>query len=139
MCPKNIELGIEVNNMNIFVVLILMIFAHIIDDYYLQGILAKLKQKAWWRENEPDEMYKHDYICALLTHSFSWATMIFLPILFATNFNPHWSLIALFVPNITLHFGIDNAKANEKIINLWTDQILHFIQIIALWAVFVVA
>lgn len=28
--------------------LLLMIFAHIIDDYYLQGILAHMKQKVWW-------------------------------------------------------------------------------------------
>lgn len=124
--------------MNIFILLILMIFAHIVDDYYLQGILAKLKQKEWWTENEPEDMYKNDYICALLTHAFSWATMIFLPILFATNFNPHWSLFVFFVLNVFLHSVVDNAKANDKHINLWTDQIIHLIQIVATWAMFVI-
>ena len=28
---------------------------HIVDDYYLQGILAKMKQKSWWKEVAPFE------------------------------------------------------------------------------------
>ena len=57
-----------------------MVFSHIVDDYYLQGKLALFKQKSWWEEKAPDEMYKHDYIVALMMHSFSWAFMIMLPI-----------------------------------------------------------
>ncbi len=49
--------------MNNFFVILLMIFCHIVDDYYLQGILAKMKQKMWWKENAPDNIhYKYDYI-----------------------------------------------------------------------------
>ena len=29
--------------------LLFMILAHIVDDFYLQGNLAKMKQKVWWR------------------------------------------------------------------------------------------
>ena len=29
-----------------------MIFMHILDDYCLQGILASMKQKEWWRKQE---------------------------------------------------------------------------------------
>ena len=29
-------------------ILLFMIMMHIVDDYYLQGILASMKQKSWW-------------------------------------------------------------------------------------------
>lgn len=32
------------------------LFCHIVDDYYLQGILAQLKCREWWGKNYPDEM-----------------------------------------------------------------------------------
>lgn len=57
-----------------------MLFCHIVDDYYLQGILASMKQKKWWQENAPDKLYEYDYLIALLMHGFSWAFMIMLPI-----------------------------------------------------------
>ena len=38
--------------------LLLMIFCHIVDDYYLQGWLALAKQKKYWQENAPDKLYK---------------------------------------------------------------------------------
>ena len=57
-----------------------MIFLHVVDDYYLQGILAQLKQKSWWEKNAPDPLYKNDYKVALVTHAFSWTFMIMLPI-----------------------------------------------------------
>ena len=31
--------------------LLTMIFLHIVDDYYLQGVLAKMKQRKWWEDN----------------------------------------------------------------------------------------
>lgn len=36
--------------MNNCFLLLLMIFLHIVDDYYLQGILASMKQKEWWNK-----------------------------------------------------------------------------------------
>lgn len=71
---------------NIFIVL-LMIFMHIVDDYYLQGWLASAKQKKWWEENAPDKLYENDYAWALLMHAFSWSFMIMLPIAFVKGFN----------------------------------------------------
>lgn len=61
-------------------VLYSMIFCHIIADFRLQGILTDLKQKKWWKENYPDKKYSHDYITALIIHSFCWSFMIMLPI-----------------------------------------------------------
>ena len=70
---------------NVFIILC-MIFCHIIADYNLQGWLASAKQKSYWEKNAPDQMYKHDYICALIMHSFSWTFMIMLPLMYVVGF-----------------------------------------------------
>ena len=107
--------------------LLTMIFLHIVDDYYLQGILAQMKQKKFWKDNAPDEMYKYDYIWALIMHAFSWTFMIMLPFIVAGTAGPAFYVI--FVINCIAHAIIDDLKANRKKINLWEDQILHMIQI----------
>jgi len=117
-------------------ILFAMIFAHIVDDYYLQGILAKMKQRKWWEENAPDKMYRYDYIVALITHAFSWSFMIILPTLLISD---EWFTMCIFIIiNTILHAYIDNAKANRHSINLIADQLCHLIQIIGLWVVIVV-
>lgn len=114
---------------NTFIVL-LMIFLHIVDDYYLQGILASMKQKKFWEENAPDEMYKYDYLWALGVHSFSWAFMVMLPIAFVKGFELSWVFLLYFMWNIVTHAWTDNLKANKRKINLWQDQTIHIGQII---------
>ena len=120
--------------------LLTMIFLHIVDDYYLQGWLASAKQKSWWKQNAPDELYKHDYIMALFMYSFSWAFMIMIvPTIYALNIAVNIPLIvALFVGNLCLHMIVDDKKANKKEINLVQDQLMHLAQIIITW-VFLVA
>lgn len=114
-----------------------MIFCHIVDDYYLQGVLAKMKQNKWWEENAPQKMYKYDYIVALIMHGFSWSFMVHLPIVVYAIMINHYDLIlpvVLFLPiQALIHAYIDNEKANKLSINLIDDQILHFLQIIFLW------
>lgn len=113
---------------NLFVIL-LMIFCHIVDDYYLQGWLSSAKQKTWWQENAPAALYKFDYIWALLMHSFSWAFMIMLPIAFKMGFYIDVMFIILFGINMLVHAQVDNEKANKFTINLWVDQLIHLVQI----------
>ena len=114
-------------------ILFTMVFAHIVDDYYLQGILAKMKQKKWWEENAPDKMYRYDYIVALITHAFSWSFMITLPTLLISD---NYSIMCIFIIiNTILHAYIDNEKANTHSINLILDQFFHMIQIFCLWVV----
>lgn len=125
--------------MSIFVVLILMLFAHIVDDYYLQGVLAKMKQKSWWENNAPDKLFKYDYIVALICHSLSWAIMIALPILFASAWNPHWAVYLMLGINLAIHAIVDDLKANKKKINLIADQSIHFVQIIVTWCIWAFA
>lgn len=112
----------------IFIVL-LMIFCHIVDDYYLQGWLASAKQKKYWQENAPDRMYKYDYIWALIMHSFSWAFMIMLPIAFIKGFDLGVTFLIVFILNLSIHAIVDDLKANKRKINLWIDQLIHIWQI----------
>lgn len=116
-------------------VLLCMIFCHIIDDYYLQGILAQLKQKKWWIENASDKKYKCDYLMALFMHSFSWSFMIhcisfIISISYSLNFN---LLLLLFIFNIIIHLFVDDLKANKFKINLVQDQSIHLLQIFISW------
>ena len=124
--------------------LLMMIFLHIVDDYYLQGWLASAKQKSYWEQNAPDELYKHDYIMALFMHSFSWAFMIMLvpsvyTLITTTNINNASLAITLvFLTNLCIHMVVDNSKANLKKINLVQDQLNHLAQILITWVAFVV-
>lgn len=125
--------------MKIFILLI-MLFGHIVDDYYLQGILAKLKQKSWWETNAPDELYKYDYIIALLEHAFSWTFMIMLVPIVLTIINNTINVIVfsiIFLTNWFIHTIVDDAKANRHAINLITDQLIHIAQIIITWIILV--
>ena len=37
-----------------YFMILAMIFAHIVDDWVLQGKLANFKQRSWWLEVAPD-------------------------------------------------------------------------------------
>lgn len=117
-------------------ILFVMFFAHIVDDYYLQGILASLKQKTWWENQKSYKpMYKYDYIVALIMHAFSWSFMISLPILYL-GFTK-WIAVAIIL-NTIIHGIVDDFKANKYKINLIVDQSIHIVQIIITWILFVV-
>ena len=120
-------------------ILFSMLFLHVVDDYYLQGILAKLKQKSWWQENAPDAIYKNDYICALIVHSFSWSFVTTIPWFIIAFFSADTLLIIFllisYIYNTLIHAFVDNMKANAKIINLCEDQKIHLCQIIITWVI----
>lgn len=123
-------------------ILMVMLFLHIIADYNLQGVLAKMKQKKYWEENFPDDfgLYKNDYIIALIEHSFCWAFIVMLPILVrlwvSGNFdNPNIYIvyITFLIVNTLFHAWTDHMKANVGNCSLMTDQIIHITQIIITW------
>ena len=118
-------------------ILFLMFFMHIVDDYYLQGILAKMKQKRWWEENVNNSKCRYDYIIALIMHSFSWAFLTLIPIALYIQSLYIWICIALLL-NAIIHCIIDDLKANKLRINLIVDQAIHIIQLIITWIVFVI-
>lgn len=125
--------------MSIYFVPVAMIFCHIFDDYYLQGILAKLKQKSYWKENVPQELYKNDYIMALVMHAFSWAFMIMLPIAMYQNFNVTFGFVIVLIINTIIHSVVDDLKANAHKINLIIDQTIHIFQIIITFSIWQIA
>lgn len=127
-------------------VLFAMIFLHIVDDYYLQGILASMKQKDWWPKQFPPnampKMYKNDYKAALIAHAFSWSFMIHLPaIICYFAFSPHtfffimW--VFLLIGQALIHAVVDNAKANTHVVNLCQDQAMHLAQMLLSWAILI--
>lgn len=118
--------------------LLAMIFLHIVDDYYLQGVLAKMKQKQWWKDNAPDKTYKNDWLPALIAHAFSWTFMIMLPaaaaiLILGAGTTPLIMYCIAFAMNWFLHAVIDHNKVNDKIINLIEDQLFHLLQITSTW------
>ena len=127
------------------ILLLSMIFCHLLDDYKIQGILADFKQESWWEKNCPGKFYKYDYKIALAEHAFSWTFMIHIPIvifIYLSNITINDYLIILFVVffivNWIIHYYIDDAKANLKIINLVIDQLIHVIQIIFTWLLYII-
>lgn len=120
---------------------ILMLLCHVIDDFVLQPVcLTNMKQRKWWEENvfkdkygnldhRKQHLYKNDYMMALIIHCISWSAMIHLPIMFFIECTGSMLYIS-FVINLLIHYIVDDLKANEGKINLITDQVIHFIQII---------
>ena len=119
------------------VIFFLMILCHILDDFVLQPVcLSNLKQKRWWDEHCYGKQYNNDYQMALLIHSLSWSIMIHLPIIFLLF--PYGLLLTLSILiNMTIHYIVDDLKANKYKINLITDQSIHFIQIIVTFIIFI--
>jgi len=119
-------------------ILFLMILCHIIDDFVLQPVcLSKLKQKSWWSENLNGKMYKNDYKIALFIHSLSWSIMIHIPLMiFFSIFDLDLLFTLSILINTSIHYIVDDLKANKYKINLITDQIIHFIQIIVTFIIF---
>lgn len=117
--------------------LLLMIFMHIVDDYYLQGILANMKQKRWWETREwYKPLYKNDYKMALLIHSMSWSIMILLPSMIMLKLNLYL-LLGTFILNAAIHYYVDDLKANRGKINLVVDQSVHIMQVLVTWVLLV--
>ena len=115
-------------------IILSMIFCHIVDDYYLQGVLASMKQKSWWYKSLDKRCFnkhKHDYMVALIMHSFSWAFMIMLPLAIVAKFQIGTPFSVVFAANVIIHAYTDNLKANELKINLVQDQTIHMLQVLS--------
>ena len=118
-----------------------MMFCHIFDDFHLQGILAQMKQREWWRAQTAKLMYKHDYIVALLIHGFSCAVMLHIPaiiyaMIYHTGNAANSLYITVFVAMWLFHALVDHLKANVHAINLAQDQLLHIWQIVIVLIVY---
>ena len=110
--------------------LAMMVFCHVIEDFHIQGILADLKQRMWWRDNVTQKGFGHrydrDYLMALLAHGFEWSFITHIPLIWYVH--EPVVLISICI-NAVLHAVIDDLKCNRLKINLWEDQMLHLTQI----------
>lgn len=88
-----------------------------------------MKQKTFWQENAPEQMYRYDYLWALIMHAFSWTFMVMLPVMFINNFVLDAEFLLYFIFHLMLHAQTDDLKANARKINLWQDQMIHMLQI----------
>ena len=117
------------------VTLVLMLLGHLVADYTLQGWLADGKQKSWWQkacgQDEIPKKYRNDYKMALYCHGLYWSILVCAPF-YASN----WLLVAVVV-NAIVHADIDDFKANEKVINLVQDQLLHLGQILITFGILI--
>ena len=121
-------------------IFLFMFFMHILEDFHLQGILAKMKEKMWWEQNYSDVKYCDDFIIALIMHGYEWAFMIMLPIIIymIAVGNIHWHFILYgIVINGAIHCYIDHLKCNKYQINLEQDQFFHLIQIFLTWTIWI--
>lgn len=117
------------------------IFLHIVDDFRLQGFMATMKQKSYWKDAGPK--YRLDYVVALLVHGFSWAFTVAIPYIIA-DVIIHHGLTSTLITNVVINFAcngilhacIDDLKANRKITNLIQDQLLHVMQLIVICLIF---
>lgn len=101
-----------------------------------------MKQKNWWKIDEEKSIYKNDYKVALIAHGFSWAFVVSIPViavyLLSNNIDGIWIVLTEICLNVCVHAYIDNAKANDHVINLVEDQSLHVLQIVLMWFICIV-
>lgn len=116
-------------------ILALMLLGHLVADYTLQGWLADGKQESWWKKicggAIPDK-YKNDYIAALYCHALYWSILVCAPFYASSHF-----LAAIFI-NTAVHAIVDDLKANQKVINLMQDQMIHLAQILLTFTALVI-
>lgn len=88
-------------------------------------------------------MYKKDYLMALGEHAFSWTFMVMLipSIYILVNHVSEMDGIyfVAFCVNWATHFLVDDFKANQRMINLVQDQLIHIGQVIATWSFFILS
>ena len=121
---------------------------HVFADFTLQGLFGNLKSKFWWMDAcnnlkgivSKKVVYskcKRDFMAGLLIHSAYWALITFFPIWYFCESDV--KMLAVLVPNVAIHYFVDDLKANKLKINLIEDQLIHLGQIIvtfAAWRIF---
>lgn len=128
----------NVLNMNNGILLLLILFLHVYADFNMQGIMADMKQKEWWKKYP--QKYQFDYVMPLIGHAFQWAFMVHVPeIIYIVMTNSSgleiYCCMSIIFHTI-LHAWIDTLKANDHKTTLIQDQFYHLLQLIVIWAVF---
>lgn len=119
-----------------YVLMLMMVLLHVIEDFHMQGIMASMKQKTFWQEYS--KMYANDWMPVILLHGMEWATMVALPCILASWFDVSAWFVLTVVAMGVAHAYVDHLKANSLRINLIQDQIVHIIQIEVMLIVYMV-
>ena len=119
--------------MDWFLTLPLMVLLHVMEDFHIQGRMADMKQKAFWKPY--GEMYARDHIPVLLLHGFEWSMFVSLPILITSWSSVSAGFMAVVVANGLIHSLVDHLKCNSLKLSLVQDQAIHITQIVAVLAV----
>lgn len=130
--------------MKYIILLLILVYMHILDDFVLQGVLSTMKRKInWIKDKEYKELYKYDYMISLIIHALSWTISINIPIMFIIyrfdrlhDMKVMIIFIVEFICNWVIHSIVDNLKANKGKINLVQDQLCHFCQVLILFLLF---
>lgn len=120
-----------------YVLFPLMVLLHVIEDFHMQGIMAQMKQREFWREYP--EMYADDWIPVILLHGFEWAMIVSVPCLLASWFDVSAWFIVTMVAMGLVHAYVDHLKANRLRITLVQDQAMHIVQIAVILVVYMVS
>ena len=130
----------------------LCILLHLIADFNLQGILADMKQKGWWKKQvkkvfgkgpldtvyppgtdirdhiELPTWYDNDWIAGLICHVFMWSILTFLPLMLVV---PPKFFSYIVIINAIVHAVVDHLKCNRLgTLNLCQDQLWHIVQVV---------
>lgn len=124
--------------MNNGILLLVIIFLHVLADFNLQGIMADMKQKEFWKKYP--SKYQFDYVMPLIGHAFQWSFFVHLPILLVAIWIQR-DLLEMYaalsiVFHTIVHAGIDTLKANDHKTTLIQDQFYHILQLIVIWAIY---
>ena len=109
---------------------------HIFADFNMQigAGLDKFKQWRWWWDQIPShgdwKKYKDDYKVALLLHSYQWSLVTCLPLIMCGG----WVYLSSVAAHAAVHCVVDDLKANRMFINLVQDQAIHALQVLLIWA-----
>ena len=127
--------------MNCFVLFVVTLLLHLLADFTLQGWFANGKQRAWWEQQCAEHgvdfsKYRYDYICALVSHSFFWAAVTFLPMIVMTNWPYDWLAVVFLTVQVIVHAVVDDLKANKFKLNLVQDQLVHVLQVAVAAAIY---
>ena len=123
------------------IILLSMMFCNIISNFYVQGSLAQIKQKAWWEDIcSVESKFRYDYKVALIIQSFLWCFFIHIPLILhirycGWTYNEELFLV-VYVVNWIIHTIIDDFKSNRHKLNLITSQTLYLMQVVITWILY---
>ena len=127
--------------MSCFILFVVMLVLHLLADFTLQGWFANGKHRVWWEQQCAKQgvdfsKYRYDYICALVSHSFFWAAVTFLPMIVMTNWPYDWLAVVFLTVQVIVHAVVDDLKANKFKLNLVQDQLVHVLQVAVAAAIY---